>query len=970
MEGTCQWIFDASQFTSWIKDTMSPHIIGIHGRVGSGKSTLSKYMAGSLRDKSRFPQQIVLSFFLGSTKHGKPQSTPAEIYRSLLVQILRESYFKEDAARLMKDRSMSKLILNGGEDDWPSRLCNVIKDLFRKWRLRSNKAVIIIDAIDNCTDTDALVQFFQDMTLLRCDANLKILFTSRQRFPIIDRICTHIAIETYNQDDIAFYIKQRLDVGDLIGIQNQNLLQQAIEEEASGIFLWVVLVTNIIRGYVAQGKDYKQLIAIIETTPKEMTELCRDIVHHAVALNEQEQIRTTLHVLQWVLFSARRLTLEEWHHVFAFIDNPNLRSIDEWRRSPSYTESDTQLLQRIDRACCGLVDARDQQTLMKAYDIASDAGSLAAGAGSFESHQFIDFIHSSVRSFFLNEGGFGMLDKTIKDPVEAGHAYLLEICIRYSFLAEMVEMFKITSESPLGSRPQSLHSRSSARIQPWTKTKVLLKKNSEQIHEPADDWTDDEEDDDSEMFVYGSSTGSSIHSRHSMRRSRMQFTVPRKSRFMFQRRTHLGTDDEEDDSDRMSLGSSAGSSFHSSHSRRVPHVPVIIGNKTRLKTHRRTQMPLLSLVTSLDTLALKVLNCQEDTATMSDYLRGLHLAGLGNLDEELIPPIPNSPIGSLGSQCKFHPASQKPPSLWQYCQHMLVHHATVVESTGFVPEKALDFLLRQDTTAWLATHKDMQYRATIAYFAARWDLSSWLKYFALADLLDVPGGRLTYPIIVAAKYNCGKAFAYLLSETQSSGLSCTDTQQRTALHYAAMSPDGSIIHRVCEASKANPTLVKQVDINQRDSFGWTALHLAVLYASIPKIMALLDLGADVNLLDERGGNTVLHLACFRENIRFGVCKLLVKAGCNHRLRNKVGMTALQYAQNSRDHKVANYLAKLSPPASQKSRGRRDVVHRYAGFYRRFLHETPTEHSSLLRDGSPVPETKRSASFLKSCFCCC
>jgi ankyrin repeat protein len=211
---------------------------------------------------------------------------------------------------------------------------------------------------------------------------------------------------------------------------------------------------------------------------------------------------------------------------------------------------------------------------------------------------------------------------------------------------------------------------------------------------------------------------------------------------------------------------------------------------------------------------------------------------------------------------------------------------------------------------------------------------------------------------------------HTFSLRHTSGLSCTDNRHRAALHYTAMSPDGSIIQRIREARRANSTLITQVDINQRDNFGWTALHLAVPYASIPEIKALLGLGADVNLLDERGGNTVLHLACFCENNRYSVCKLLVKAGCNHRLRNKVGMTALQYAQNSRDHKVANYLASLSSPASHKPRGRNDTPHRYFGLWERFHRETPTERSSLLQDGSPVDETGHSVSFLKSCFCCC
>jgi hypothetical protein len=156
-------------------------------------------------------------------------------------------------------------------------------------------------------------------------------------------------------------------------------------------------------------------------------------------------------------------------------------------------------------------------------------------------------------------------------------------------------------------------------------------------------------------------------------------------------------------------------------------------------------------------------------------------------------------------------------------------------------------------------------------------------------------------------------FEYLLAKTYSSGLSCHDAQDRTALHHAAVrGPDSSIIGLVREAWKEDPDIMDQVMIDQRDKFGWTALQLAVLRGSIIDVDTLLELGANVNIRDEQDGSTVLHLTCIHTRISYDMCKLLVKAGCNHLLQNDVGITALQYARDTNNTSVAKYLALLSP----------------------------------------------------------
>ncbi|RYP69457.1 hypothetical protein DL771_006109 [Monosporascus sp. 5C6A] len=363
------------------------------------------------------------------------QPLQAEIYRSLLVQILRTPLFKEDASELV-DTHESKL-LSQEVQAHHEELCKVLKGLFRKPRLELT--IMFIDAVDKCTDPDELVKFFQDIAPMAHAAKLKICFTSQQRFPLVDSQCEHIAIEDFNGGDIASYIEKRLPVSSVLAQEQRVSLQRSIEEKASGIFLWVVLVVDLLRGYLNRGRDVHFLHAVLDETPNQLTKLYRNIITRS--LNSPIETRTLIHLMQWVLFSARPLALGEWHHVFAFIDNPSLRSIDEWKCSITYTDSDRLLLERIKRVCCGLVDVKDRQVPFRLLDTHSELSSLGAGAGSFESHQYIDVIHSSVRRFFLDEAGFALLDEQIKNPNGDGHAYIFEVCIRYCFLEEMKQAF-------------------------------------------------------------------------------------------------------------------------------------------------------------------------------------------------------------------------------------------------------------------------------------------------------------------------------------------------------------------------------------------------------------------------------------------------------------------------------------------------------------------------------------------------
>jgi hypothetical protein len=856
-DGTCEWIFNAPTFISWIDDPEQPALLCIHGSLGSGKSTLMKHVVTSLQRSSRFPKGNIAAFFCGSSEDNTSHSTPAEIYRSLLVQVLGDASFQEDALELMNTHQ-AELLLSQEVHAHNQELCNVLKGLFREPGRK--QVIVFIDAVDKCTDPDELVQFFQDVATMAPAAKMKICFTSQQTFPIIGSQCQHISIEDFKHEDIASYVQKRLPVLRLFSEEHQASLQRSIKERASGTFLWVILIVNLLRGYLNKGMDVHFLHGVLDDTPIELTELYRNIIARSMATNSSIETRTMVRVMQWVIFSARPLTLDEWHHVFAFIDNPCLESIDEWKHSTTYTETDSLLLQRIKRVSCGLVDVKDRQVPFRPLDTRSVASSLGAGAGSFESYQYIDVIHHSVRSFFLDGDGFALLNPKIENPIGEGHAYFLEVCIRYYFLEEMKKAFQIEPQEEMEKMIDNelLGGREKVSRAESPKTEPHLAETTE--------------------FKASSKAGSFIQN------------------------VRERADQQDDEShETMSLVSSAGASIRSFRS-----------NKSHLRSRPKAQSrrnSSLGFFKSASTQALASCEPGNTKKSVSDYLDGLELPSRDVIPDKLTlrHPISNSTIDSWSEQFKV---VDDPPSLWQYCHDMVVYHAIGAEETSTVPEKALEFLLSQNIKVWVAIRKDMLHGATLHYFAAQWNLVSWLQYFRRRGLAILPGGLLRYPVIVSAKKDCLEAFQYLVKQDDDEeSLLCVDFRLRTALHYAAMFPNSSILSYI-EFLTLEPAFGRRYNTDMLDDDGRTPLHLAAYHASDRNVKALLSIGANVNRID-RYQCTPLHLACFRKDPDLPICKTLVDAGCNYLRRNCSGKTALQLAQEIGHSRLVDYFANVA-----------------------------------------------------------
>ncbi|AZU37133.1 hypothetical protein BBB02_00560 [Wolbachia endosymbiont of Bemisia tabaci] len=125
-----------------------------------------------------------------------------------------------------------------------------------------------------------------------------------------------------------------------------------------------------------------------------------------------------------------------------------------------------------------------------------------------------------------------------------------------------------------------------------------------------------------------------------------------------------------------------------------------------------------------------------------------------------------------------------------------------------------------------------------------------------------------------------------LLENSYKNIYARDKKGRTVLHYAV---DAKTVRLLVE---------KGVNVNAADVEGHTALHLAVTEKRLENVRELIKSGGNVNAEEYGSKCTPLHLACMMGKVE--IVKELVEAGGEIEQADKFGMTAMDYAKNSKE----------------------------------------------------------------------
>ncbi|KAI6777534.1 uncharacterized protein J7T54_004255, partial [Emericellopsis cladophorae] len=225
------------------------------------------------------------------------------MYRSLLVQLLKAFPYLQS---VLDDTD----IVPRSQQDCPN--INALKELLRSavTALGQRSFTSFIDALDECDEQEVrdMVEFFEDLAEITTEGGIqfRVCFSSRP-YPYIDMHRGALLVledELGHGDDLAEYVKTRLK------IHSRSLLaelQSQILDKAAGIFMWIVLVVDILNEESRQGA--LALRTRLAGIPPKLSDLFRSIL----ARDEKEPERLLICIL-WVLCAKRPLSPGEFRH--------------------------------------------------------------------------------------------------------------------------------------------------------------------------------------------------------------------------------------------------------------------------------------------------------------------------------------------------------------------------------------------------------------------------------------------------------------------------------------------------------------------------------------------------------------------------------------------------------------------------------------------------------------------------------
>jgi ankyrin repeat protein len=417
---TCEWFLRSYCYLDWIDSSkVNEHtgLLWIKGKPGAGKSTLMKF-ALSQAEKV-MGEEVVLSFFFHARGIDLQKSTVG-LYRSLLWQILERLpslIYCFDSAGLVKDDIKYDTKDDTRRDiehfDWnkPQWNLEMLKDLFEKavlqWsvmRVRTNPVPLVcfIDALDECEESQIrdMVAFFEHLCERAVTSNIRfrVCFSSRHYPNIKMNRGLDVVLEGQpgHSQDITNYVNSKLEIGHSKLVEQ---IRQELHYKASGVFMWVVLVVEMLNKEYDAGRIHS-LRERLRTIPGDLHELFRDI------LTRDELHRNELRLsIQWVLFSRRPLSPHELY--YAILSGLGANVIEDLAAEEiEITVGD---MKRFILDCSkGLVEVVSSECLT------------------------VQFIHESVRDFLLRGKGLAKLWAEQESDFQGySHDLLKRCCVTY-----------------------------------------------------------------------------------------------------------------------------------------------------------------------------------------------------------------------------------------------------------------------------------------------------------------------------------------------------------------------------------------------------------------------------------------------------------------------------------------------------------------------------------------------------------
>jgi hypothetical protein len=270
---TCTWFLDRLEYTSWRDPEHreeSNGVLWIKGKAGTGKSTLMRYIYDNAQKQNG--NELHLSFFFNARSPDQLVKSIQGMYRSVIYQLYAKIPRIKAAA--------SRRVTVPKQQVWSIK---ILEDMSRESVLglaSDEKATIYIDALDEC-DIDQVRSAVDLFEGLSRPATLEekpfFICLSSRYYPQITMQC-HAEVKLDTLMEHAENITTFLASNFTLQSPFRSELQAEIEKRCSGIFLWVVLVVQMLKRDYDKGANRSQLHETLKSLPHELSELFSRII--------------------------------------------------------------------------------------------------------------------------------------------------------------------------------------------------------------------------------------------------------------------------------------------------------------------------------------------------------------------------------------------------------------------------------------------------------------------------------------------------------------------------------------------------------------------------------------------------------------------------------------------------------------------------------------------------------------------
>jgi hypothetical protein len=370
----------------------------ISGKPGAGKSTIMKFAYTHTKNKARRQHSAVASFFFNARGENLEKSVFG-MYRSVLLQLL-EGY------PILQSVLDDPDVIND-QNGCPS--LKVLKDVFcdAVLALGEKSFTCFVDALDECDEQQVveMVQYFEDLAEQSASRGVlfRVCFSSRHYPYIVLKQGIRLTLEdqTGHSEDLEAYVSSRLQIEDP-GILEE--LQPRLLGKAAGVFMWVVLVVDILnKEHRRGGLSLRRRLAEL---PSDLSELFKDILRR-----DNDNLDDLLLCILWILYAKRPLQPKEFYH--ALWSGLSLkRLVDD--RPPTFSNPDSSdSLNRFNR--CVISSSKGLAEITKSKK------------------PIVQFIHESVRDFMIKDKGLQQMWPELGlNPEGPSHEVLKQCCNLYT----------------------------------------------------------------------------------------------------------------------------------------------------------------------------------------------------------------------------------------------------------------------------------------------------------------------------------------------------------------------------------------------------------------------------------------------------------------------------------------------------------------------------------------------------------